>query len=92
MHYQKVKLDGGGDGVSVPIEAGQQGYRNGSADDGAIGTDAVAYHTVMAIGAKIRSDAGAIDFWDGSIQALAFYDTELSAAQMLAVSQAMAAL
>jgi hypothetical protein len=70
--------------------AGQQGYRNGTADGGAIsawsGTGVAVY-----IGAQ-NLDGAAQLFASVSIQALAIYNTTLTASQILAVSNAMAAL
>ena len=70
--------------------AGNQGYRNGAADGGAIGAWGVAATVGCAIGAEMVIAAAA--FCACSIQAIVLYDCVLTAPQMLSVATAMAAL
>ena len=71
--------------------AGQQGYRDGAADGGAIPTSSGSYPYTVFLGATNFS-GGAANKWPGVICALAFYNTTLSAAQVAAVTTAMNAL
>jgi len=71
--------------------AGNQGYLNGASFGGSIGTKPTAPNETIAIGAQ-NTITGAVSFADAYIQALAIYDTTLTAPQVAAVSAAMAAL
>lgn len=71
--------------------AGQQGYRDGVADGVAIGTSIGSYVQDLYIGS--RNNIGVADrLCQCDIYAIAIYNSALTAAQMLAVSAAMAAL
>lgn len=77
--------------TGVLAVAGQQGYRNGSADGGAISAWLDTSNQPLTIGAY--NNAGALGpFFAGKIQAAAIYSATLTAAQVAAVSAAMAAL
>lgn len=71
--------------------AGNQGYRNGAADGGALAAWGGASTFALYIGARNR--AGAADaFCAAYVTAIAIYDCVLTAGQMLNVATAMAAL
>ena len=71
--------------------AGNQGYRNGIADGGAIGVHTGQSTEPLYIGA--RNHNGSPSVWIAAyIQALAIYDTALTAPQVLSIATAMAAL
>jgi hypothetical protein len=70
--------------------AGNTAYRNGSAETGNITTVAYTTGLDIYIGAWNASGAGA--FFSGNIQGIAFYNSVLSAAQVLAVTNAVNAL
>lgn len=72
--------------------AGQQGYRNGTADGAAISAWTDTTTLSIYIGAHSRSDTGIGSYYTGSIQAIAIYNATLSAAQVSGISAAMAAL
>jgi hypothetical protein len=72
--------------------AGTTGYFDGVAVTGTIGTVAGDIATTWTIGTRNRSDTITDQYLIGDIQAVALYGTVLSAAQVLAVSDAMAAL
>ena len=80
--------------TGVYAVSGTQGYRNGAADGAATGTafSGTATQTLL-IGARRREDTSGIDsYGDQTIQAVAIYSRILSAAEVQAVSTAMAAL
>lgn len=70
--------------------AGNQGYRNGTADGGTISSGAGA-HTDIYIGAA-KAGGVASSFRSCVIVAIAFYSTTLSAGQVATIAAAMAAL
>jgi len=70
--------------------AGNQGYRNGAADGGAIG--AWAGVSALAVYIGCTNNGAPIFFRACNIQAVAIYDCILTAPQMLAIATAMAAL
>ena len=83
IYSTSTRVDNG-----VMAVAGNQGYYNGSADGGTIGTATGTFQAIF-IG-KLGLYNG---FWfTGKIQALAIYNATLSAAQVAAISAAMAAL
>jgi hypothetical protein len=71
--------------------AGNQGYRNGSADGGTIGAFAGASVLQPTIGALVNT-GGVANFAAVYIQALAIFSTTLTSTQVLAIATAMAAL
>jgi hypothetical protein len=71
--------------------AGNQGYRNGSADGAAIGAFGAPPTYTVWIGCMNQSNDPQ-GYLLGYIQALAIYDTALTAGQVLAIATAMAAL
>ena len=70
--------------------AGNQPYRNGATHGGTIGTGA-GTPIAFSIGA-VNNTSVIGDYWNGTIEAIAIYDTVLTAPQVAAVSTAMAAL
>ena len=70
--------------------AGNQPYRNGATHGGTIGTGA-GTPIAFSIGA-VNNTSVIGDYWNGTIEAIAIYDTTLTAPQVAAVSTAMAAL
>ena len=68
--------------------AGQQGYRNGTADGAVIGAWSATTTNELYIGNR----NGADDFFVGDILAVAIYSNTLTAGEMATVSAAMAAL
>lgn len=71
--------------------AGNVAYRNGSAETGTIASGAGTFAAVM-IGARSNASNVANALWIGKIQAVAIYNTTLSAAQVAAISSAMSGL
>ena len=71
--------------------AGTQGYHNGAADGGALGADGTTPWYAPYIGGQNKLSIGQ-DFYACYIQALAIYDTALTAGQVSAIATAMAAL
>lgn len=69
--------------------AGQQGYRNGTADGASIGTWTTTASYAIILGAR---NLVPINYGAGKIQAAAIYNTTLTAPQVAAISAAMAAL
>jgi hypothetical protein len=75
--------------------AGIQPYRDGTSEGAIEAGTAAAPIPDLYIGAvNLRGEETdeAVDFWSGSIQALAIYNTTLTADQVAAISTAMAAL
>jgi hypothetical protein len=73
--------------------AGNKGYRDGRAEAGTIGGWTGTSLAQIPIGALfVHSTGNYSNKYAGKIQALAIYNTTLSAAQALAISSAMAAL
>lgn len=70
--------------------AGGQPYRNGATDGASLVAASATWRT-LHIG-KYNPTSGAVYSFPGNIQALAIYDANLSAAQMLAISTAMSEL
>ena len=71
---------------------GNQGYKNGTADGSTLSDGTGNAVSRLYIGALNYADIIPITYYAGNILAAAFYNTTLTAAQMLAVSTAMAAL
>lgn len=71
--------------------AGQQGYRNGTAEGGTISGAAWTTTRTVYIGAN-NNGGTANNFFAGNIHAVAIYNTALTAAQVAAVTLAMNAL
>ena len=72
--------------------AGSDVYLDGSDDGGVALTTWTGSAVPIHIGGAYSSSTIASNVWDGYIQAIAIYDTTLTAPQVLAVSNAMAAL
>lgn len=72
--------------------SGDTGYLNGSAVSGAITPFVSPTANALLIGAHSKGDGGVGTFFYGNIQAVAIYNTTLTAPQVAAVSAAMAAL
>jgi len=70
--------------------AGQQGYRDGVADGGAIGAWGAANNQPIYVGA--RNSGAAAEFFSGNVTACAIYSGPLSAPEVSAVATEMAAL
>jgi hypothetical protein len=71
--------------------AGRQAYRNGLPDGGLL-TEQSGTQTVSLFIGGISNAGTPNEFFIGNIQAVAIYDTTLTGAQVLAVSNAMASL
>ena len=76
--------------AGVIAVAGQRGYRNGTAEGAAIGAWSGTSTRIIQIGAYLIG--GSRSFASVKIQALAIYNTTLTAPQVAAVSAAMALL
>ena len=72
--------------------AGNQGYRNGVADGSALSAGSGNAVARIYIGCWNLGDLTPTSYFAGNILAAAFYNSTLTAAQMLAISTAMAAL
>lgn len=72
--------------------AGNKGYRNGTADTGTISAGTGSMSFQIALGAYSTGSSSVGGFFDGKIQAIAFYNIALSSTQVSLISTAMAAL
>lgn len=72
--------------------AGQQGYRNGTADGSAIGAWSALATDDIYIGCYNFNGVGASNFISAKVQAFAIYSVTLTAPQVAAVAAGMAAL